>query len=1012
MCNEHAVDPTTWINVFVSYEENMGPSLHDAWSSMPWFANILEPGGAIFLNCVWYEMYGSGDDKILMHELGHELGLWHIFHGTDADYEGIEMCGPCWESPNMEDRDYRGDLCSDTDPGPFTYLCVDPGGTDPCSGLDWPNGNWDNVMSYAWPSGGTTRVPAATTSEGNVQDSSAVSDSNRIVESFDIDGYPSTRDDHAPDSVTFIDYTNPHSIDFYNSKGASEPAVFERNGLGYKGAEHDRIVFPGDDSEISKILTASSEMGNIRSFLPDSCNSTVLEILDSIASLVNPDSLESYVLALEAISPRFTGDRSDIPARDWLTAKLTEFGYSPVHERFYFYYVDDSVENVVAYHEGTSRPDHHIIIGAHFDTQINTPGSCDNGSGVAAVLEIARLLVNFETGATFVFAFFNAEEAGWVGSIDMAARFVASGDPIDIMISLDELGLQDCSFMALDRGPDLIDAMLCQSLAITLPSINVPVWIGNNFAKSDQLSFEAHGYNNFYLGNCASTPHYHLPSDSAVYLDFDYAARQARAAMATVLFIDGRLILEYAQSDVEFGDGDTIPEAGETVQVTVTLTNNSIFDADCVTVEFFTNDPSLTVTDDLQDFVIPANSTADNSADPFEYHVPEDCFPIIDSFYLVLSWSAWPGWAYVDTIAFEQYVGGKPEILIVDDDRGKNYEQVCYEKDFHKKRIPYDIWEKASSGSPPGTDLSEYNTVVWFTGDSADDYLQPEDIAAIEQYLDGGGNLFLTGQGIAGELHQEDSAFLANYLHCLYNGLNYWWIHDGIEGSPIGDGLYIRYYGSGYSDVAMYESQKIIPYNGGQADFKFNNTADGYSAVSYGGDYRTVFFTFGYEVIADNIAGYDSRYVVLDRLLQFLYGPVGYYCVDSDGDGYGDPEYSSNLCPDDNCPGIPNLDQLDSDGDLVGDVCDNCPDNYNPGQEDSDADGIGDACDFICGDIDGNGQTDMLDILYLISYLYKGGPAPDPPEGGDVDDDDACNMLDILYLISYLHKGGPEPECP
>jgi hypothetical protein len=48
----------------------------------------------------------------------------------------------------------------------------------------------------------------------------------------------------------------------------------------------------------------------------------------------------------------------------------------------------------------------------------------------------------------------------------------------------------------------------------------------------------------------------------------------------------------------------------------------------------------------------------------------------------------------------------------------------------------------------------------------------------------------------------------------------------------------------------------------------------------------------------------------------------------------------------DNCPGITNADQLDTDLDAIGDACDNCPAVFNPVQLDSDLDGIGNACDL------------------------------------------------------------------
>jgi hypothetical protein len=67
---------------------------------------------------------------------------------------------------------------------------------------------------------------------------------------------------------------------------------------------------------------------------------------------------------------------------------------------------------------------------------------------------------------------------------------------------------------------------------------------------------------------------------------------------------------------------------------------------------------------------------------------------------------------------------------------------------------------------------------------------------------------------------------------------------------------------------------------------------------------------------------------------------------------------------------------------------------------------------YLCGDANADQSVDMLDILHLISYLYKGGPAPDPVEAADVNNDTKIDMLDILDLINYLYKGGPEPVCP
>jgi hypothetical protein len=65
----------------------------------------------------------------------------------------------------------------------------------------------------------------------------------------------------------------------------------------------------------------------------------------------------------------------------------------------------------------------------------------------------------------------------------------------------------------------------------------------------------------------------------------------------------------------------------------------------------------------------------------------------------------------------------------------------------------------------------------------------------------------------------------------------------------------------------------------------------------------------------------------------------------------------------------------------------------------------------LCGDTNRDGSIDLLDISYLIAYLYSGGPAPEPVVLADVNGDSVINILDITYLIAYLYQGGPEPNC-
>jgi hypothetical protein len=64
---------------------------------------------------------------------------------------------------------------------------------------------------------------------------------------------------------------------------------------------------------------------------------------------------------------------------------------------------------------------------------------------------------------------------------------------------------------------------------------------------------------------------------------------------------------------------------------------------------------------------------------------------------------------------------------------------------------------------------------------------------------------------------------------------------------------------------------------------------------------------------------------------------------------------------------------------------------------------------FIPGDMSGDYRINILDITFLVVYLYKGGPAPVPKVTADVNADCSIDIIDITYMINYIYRDGPKP---
>lgn len=64
------------------------------------------------------------------------------------------------------------------------------------------------------------------------------------------------------------------------------------------------------------------------------------------------------------------------------------------------------------------------------------------------------------------------------------------------------------------------------------------------------------------------------------------------------------------------------------------------------------------------------------------------------------------------------------------------------------------------------------------------------------------------------------------------------------------------------------------------------------------------------------------------------------------------------------------------------------------------------------GDCNHDGATDIGDVAFVINYLFKSGPAPDPYEIGELNCDGIVDLGDVITLLHYLYLGSPLPECP
>src|SRR6185369_9952199 len=162
---------------------------------------------------------------------------------------------------------------------------------------------------------------------------------------------------------------------------------------------------------------------------------------------VDPKRIKATVERLVAFGTRHTLSSQDDPvrgigaARDWLFAQFqaiaaTSGGRMTVEKQAFIQPAGPRIPtptpitNVIATLRGDTTPGRVYVVSGHYDSRVtdvldftkDAPGADDDGSGVAAVLELARVFATRPTEATIIFVAVAGEEQGLFGSAFMAAQ--------------------------------------------------------------------------------------------------------------------------------------------------------------------------------------------------------------------------------------------------------------------------------------------------------------------------------------------------------------------------------------------------------------------------------------------------------------------------------------------------------------------------------------------------------------------------------------------------------------
>lgn len=279
-----------------------------------------------------------------------------------------------------------------------------------------------------------------------------------------------------------------------------------------------------------------------------------------ISDLVRQISLlniKSTIRHLTSYSTRFAFSDEAVLAGQWIYEQFVNMGYSDVVYQDFI--IGDSLQkNIVCSKEGRGEADKNIIICAHYDSiarstigwdwqKCPAPGANDNASGVAAMLEIARILKSADMNYTIRFIAFAGEEQNLWGSRAYAKYALKTKMNIVLVINLDEIGFPDVKpdwkiNIGEDQGNHTSHknadshkfAQVMKQAAGDHTSLTGTI---SDIWNSDHIPFNSAGYAVIGVCQAGKYPYSHKVTDTYANIDIDYVVEVTRMTLATILLL-------------------------------------------------------------------------------------------------------------------------------------------------------------------------------------------------------------------------------------------------------------------------------------------------------------------------------------------------------------------------------------------------------------------------------------------------------------------------------------------